>query len=146
MRDGSYLKNLESAIRNTKVIFSATGNMALSTSDFRKIRDGAYLISVTSSDEFDLSFVEEEYQKRQITDHIVKYSNEHNYFYLVNEGSAVNFLFNAALDKFIHLVQATMLVGIADLLAKERKPRFNEASGMKYEHDIAHVWIKEFTN
>jgi adenosylhomocysteinase len=96
-------------IYNADIIFSATGNKSLDVSDFRKVKDGCFIFSVTSSDdEFHFNFDKNEYQIEE-KDKIFKYSNNNNFFFLVNNGNAVNFLHNAVMGDFIHLVRTEML-------------------------------------
>lgn len=89
-------------INNSEVIFLATGNHSLNINDFRKIKNGTYIFSVTSSDdELDSSYLDKEYEIEEVVHYIFKYSNENNYFYLVQKGNAVNFIHNAVMYDFI---------------------------------------------
>ena len=83
----------DSIIKESDILFSATGNKALKIEDFRELKNGCYIFSVTSSDdELELEFTGE-YEKQEVRKHIFKYSNENmNYFFLVNDGNAVNFI------------------------------------------------------
>jgi adenosylhomocysteinase len=114
-----YAAKFEEALEQVKVIFCATGAKSFKIQDFRKIRNGAILVSVTSSDdEFDLSLLADEYKQTKISPYLTLFSCERNYFYIINNGNAVNFLFGAALGNFIFLVMAEMLL-IAKLFAEK---------------------------
>ena len=66
-------------IKKCDVIFLATGNHSLNINDFRNIKNGTYIFSVTSSDdEIDNSYLEDEYEVFEVDQHIYKYSNENN--------------------------------------------------------------------
>ena len=98
-------------IKKCDVIFLATGNHSLNINDFRNIKNGTYIFSVTSSDdEIDNSYLEDEYEVFEVDQHIYKYSNENNYFYLIRKGNAVNFIHNTVMYDFIYLVMSEMIV------------------------------------
>lgn len=71
----------DSIIKESDILFSATGNKSLKIEDFRELKNGCYIFSVTSSDdELELEFTGE-YEKQEVRKHIFKYSNENmNYF------------------------------------------------------------------
>ena len=70
----------EKIIRNSDIIFSATGNKSLNVNDFRKLKDGCFIFSVTSSDdEFHFNFGIKEYEIER-KGNIFKYSNNNNFF------------------------------------------------------------------
>lgn len=68
-------------LKESDVIFLATGNQSLNINDFRKIKKGAYIFSVTSSDdEIDNLYLESEYKVSLEHKHVYKYENRRNYF------------------------------------------------------------------
>ena len=102
--------------RNTDVVFCATGKRATDIIDLRSLRPGAFLFSVTSSDdEFDLSLLESEYTRTVVSPHVSRYDSSYNHFYLVNNGNAVNFLHNAVLWEFIQLVKGGIYLAMRNL-------------------------------
>lgn len=83
----------------------ATGNLALRQEDFSTVRNGAYLASVTSSDdELELTALDGLYQKTSSGAHLTRYSTTGHYFYVMADGNAVNFIHGASVGAFIHLV------------------------------------------
>lgn len=132
----------EAIIKKSDIIFCATGQKALNIFDFRLLKKGCFIFSVTSSDdEFNLSFLDKEYRNCEIKKHVYQYSNTSNHFFFVNKGNAVNFIHNAVLDDFIHLVRAEMLKAYECILANELDPNIymldeNTRSG------IAITWLK----
>lgn len=130
----------EEVIYKADIIFSATGNKSLDVDDFRKVKDGCFIFSVTSSDdEFHFNFNKNEYQIND-KEKIFKYSNNNNFFFLVNNGNAVNFLHNAVMGDFIHLVRTEMMFAPID--SKNYSPEkinFVEDNSRKR---IAELWLK----
>lgn len=137
-------------IENSDILFLATGNQSLNIIDFRKIKKGAYIFSVTSSDdEINSKYLESEYKLTKIHSHIYKYENGCNYFYLIRKGNAVNFIHNAVMYNFIHLVRSEMLVA-AQLLKNgeidtESGKEILETS-IEDKKRIAKIWIDIFEN
>lgn len=71
----------------------ATGNLALREDDFVEISNGAYIASVTSSDdELELGALDGLYERTPAEEHITRYARTGHYFYVLADGNAVNFL------------------------------------------------------
>ncbi|MFZ1706201.1 MAG: NUDIX domain-containing protein [Saprospiraceae bacterium] len=133
----------EIIINSCDVIFSATGNKSLNIEDFRSLKNGCFVFSVTSSDdEMQLGFLEGEYKKEIVREYIVKYYNARNFFFLVNNGNAVNFIHNAIMANFIHLVRSEMLLSILEL-GNYKLEIINEVS-MSLKKNICEKWIEKF--
>ena len=133
----------DSIIKESDILFSATGNKSLKIEDFRELKNGCYIFSVTSSDdELELEFTGE-YEKQEVRKHIFKYSNENmNYFFLVNDGNAVNFIYNAVMGDFIHLVRAEMILAINGLPGYA--PGKISTVPTDIRENIAESWLKVF--
>jgi adenosylhomocysteinase len=111
--DGGKVVAIDKLIRECEVVFCATGSQAVDILKLRDLKRGAYLASVTSSDdEFDLRFLDSEYTHENVADNIAKYSKRGHYFYLMNNGDAINFLYSAAVDNYIYLVQGELVFSI----------------------------------
>lgn len=133
-------------ISHSDVIFCATGGQVLNIQDFRALKPGCVVFSVTSSDdEMDLRHVEAEYRSDDITEHLTRYSSFSNHFYLVNKGNAVNFIHKAALGNFIHIVRGEMLYAIKALLQGSNKPEIHELS-TEQRSELAHLWLSTFAD
>ncbi|HMG75297.1 MAG TPA: hypothetical protein VK582_17500 [Pyrinomonadaceae bacterium] len=141
--------------RNTDVVFCATGKRATDIIDLRSLRPGAFLFSVTSSDdEFDLSLLESEYTRTVISRHVSRYDSTHNYFYLVNNGNAVNFLHNAVLWEFIQLVKGGIFLAMRNLAeggaleriytSASRGPGFDSLFELSEDEEktVAKLWME----
>lgn len=114
--DGAILATTDELILKSDVIFCATGSHALDIVKLRNVKRGAFIASATSSDdEFDLEFVDTEYDKRVTSPHMTKYAKRGHSFHLLNEGNAINFLFAAAVDKYIHLIQGELVFSLSKL-------------------------------
>ncbi len=132
-------------IKSADIIFSATGNRCLTINDFKKLKNGCYIVSVTSSDdEMDLTYVESEYTKDESLPFITRYSNDKNYFYLINNGNAVNFIHGAIMGDFIHLVRSEMILAVIEL-EKFSVEEINSVS-QQLKEKIADIWLKTFNS
>lgn len=133
-------------VKHADVIFSATGSHALNIHDLRSLKSGCFVISVTSSDdEMDLSFLAGEYTADKVTNHVTKYSSFTNYFYLVNEGNAVNFIHDAVLGDAIHMVRGEILLAARALHEKKVSPGLHELSESDRKMVVS-KWLNVFVD
>ena len=65
-----------------------------------------------------------------------------NYFFLVNDGNAVNFIYNAVMADFIHLVRAEMILAINGLPGYA--PGKISTVPTDIRENIAESWLKVF--
>ena len=142
------IKKKEDIIRDSDVLFLATGNHCLNINDFRKLKNGSVIFSVTSSDdEIDDTFLESEYKIEGIAEHIYKYENNYNFFYLIRKGNAVNFIHDAIMGDFISLVKAEMLVAanqyVIDNNSLDKSNKIWETS-YKTKKQIGNCWLNTF--
>ncbi len=144
------VNNKEEILSSSDVLFLATGNHCLNINDFRKLKSGSIIFSVTSSDdEIDDTYLESEYKIEKIDNHIYKYENNYNFFYLIRKGNAVNFIHDAIMGEFICLVKAEMIVAAhqyvynSELL--DKKNNIWETT-YKTKQIIGNNWIKSFFN
>lgn len=122
--DGAKVVSVNHLLKNSDIVFCATGSRALDIIKLRDLKRGAFLASVTSSDdEFDLRFVDSEYSRDNITEHITRFTKPGHAFHLLNEGNAINFLYSAAVDKYIYLVQGEIITSILKLF-RDRNTKY----------------------
>ena len=143
------IETKDNLLKNADVLFLATGNHSLEIRDFRNLRNGTFVFSVTSSDdEIDSKYLESEYTVKQVHPHIYKYENGCNYFYLIRKGNAVNFIHNAVMDNFIHLVRSEMIVGANLLNTDSHLDKSNPIFEVDIEtkKEISKIWINIFEN
>jgi hypothetical protein len=154
-RERCEIRHRDWVSRNADVIFCATGSRATDIIDFRSLKPGAFLFSVTSSDdEFDLNLLPGEYRETQVSKSVSRYDGSHNHFYLVNGGNAVNFLHRAVLWEFIQLVKGGIFVALRNLVEGrsmdrvfkrgDKGPGFDsllELSGADQEA-VAKLWLE----
>jgi adenosylhomocysteinase len=157
-REGCTVRHRDWANRNVDVIFCATGSKATGIKDFRSLRSGTFIFSVTSSDdEFDWDMLPNEYRikKHATWANITVCDGEQNHFYLVNDGNAVNFLHDAVLWEFIQLVKGGIYRAMTNLIeGKQMEPLFANPDGIgpgakqMFELDdedqmrIARLWLE----
>lgn len=131
-------------LKEAAVLFSATGSRAMDVIDFRQLKDGCFVFSVTSSDdEFDTRFLGGEYQQQEIAPSVYRYARPDHHFYLVNQGNAVNFIHKAVLGSFIHLVRAEMIYGGACLVRREFAKGISQLTD-EQRTVVAQTWLDIF--
>ncbi|MFJ8754410.1 adenosylhomocysteinase [Streptomyces sp. NPDC102441] len=106
-------RDRDAALHDAGLVLCATGSVSLRNEDFPALRNGAYVATVTSSeDELGLDGLPEVYTRTPSGDHVTRYQTTGHYFYLLNGGNAVNFLHGASVGPFIFLIQAEILASI----------------------------------
>jgi adenosylhomocysteinase len=136
--------SLAYALRNSGIIFCATGNLSLKKEDFALVGDGTYIATVTSSeDELELSPLNQGYQINHISEHVTRYRKKGHYFFVLNRGQAVNFIHGAAVGPFIYLVHAEILVAIGMLLGSNLSGGLHEVNP-EVRKKIAEIWYHVF--
>ncbi|MFJ9521057.1 adenosylhomocysteinase [Kitasatospora sp. NPDC101801] len=132
------------AIRRAGLVLCATGALALRGEDFPQLHNGAYVATVTSSeDELELDGLPDGYTRTSSGDSVTRFSTTGHYFYLMNNGNAVNFLHGASVGPFIFLVQAEILAGIRMLARGDLDPGMHEVPA-KDRAAIAATWLNYY--
>jgi adenosylhomocysteinase len=135
---------LVEAITGAGEIVRATGNLALKEDDFAAVANGAYIASVTSSDdELELAALDGLYTRTPAGEHITRYARTGHYFYMLADGNAVNFLHGASVGAFIFLVQAEILAALATLASAGHEPGLHELDATDRTF-IAATWLRYF--
>ncbi|MBC3988970.1 adenosylhomocysteinase [Streptomyces sp. AC563] len=137
-------RDRDAALRGAGLVLCATGALSLRGEDFSSLRNGAYVATVTSSeDELDLDTLPGVYQRTPNGEHVTRYATTGHYFYLLNGGNAVNFLHGASVGPFIFLVQAEILAGIRMLAHGDLGHGIHEVDIADRE-TIAATWLNYF--
>jgi adenosylhomocysteinase len=133
-------------LANADVIFCATGNRALGPNDFRQLKPGCVVCSVTSADdELDLSGLKN-YTREAVRDHIDKYTSFGNYFYLINKGDAANFVHKPALGSYIHLVRAEMMFALNGVTRGAFPANEIQTLPPEDRDVVADAWLKTYAD
>lgn len=134
-------RDREAALGTAGLVLCATGALALRGEDFPLLRNGAYVATVTSSeDELELAGLPSGYSRHHASKNVIRYSATGHYFYLLNGGNAVNFLHGASVGPFIFLVQAEILAGV-QLLARRDLERSMHEIAPAHRAAIAGIWL-----
>jgi adenosylhomocysteinase len=137
-------RDRDTALHNAGLVLCATGSISLRSEDFSTLRNGAYVATVTSSeDELDLADLPAVYERSRDTEHITRYRTTGHYFYLLNGGNAVNFLHGASVGPFIFLVQAEILAAVRMLARGDLAAGMHEVSAAD-RAAIADTWLTYF--
>ncbi|WP_026085623.1 adenosylhomocysteinase [Streptomyces viridosporus] len=140
----SVARSLEAGLEGAGLVLCASGALSLRGDDFGRLRNGAYVATVTSSeDELELAGLNEVYERTRVGEHITRYLTTGHYFYLLNGGNAVNFLHGASVGPFIFLVQAEILAASAALARGGLDPGMHEL-GSADRAAIAATWLDYF--
>ena len=135
---------LAQGLRNSRFVFCATGNFALSGADFTSLDDGAYIISAAPvEDELDLGAIAS-WSREDLTDHVARLSDgKGRSLGLLNDGNAVNFVGHPGYAEFAHLVQAEMFAAVNLLLGTPPPPAgmISEVNS-KERAIIAELWSR----
>lgn len=109
-----------------------------------KIKNGAWVFSVTSSDdELHKEWLDQNYQKERISEYAEKYTNGDKFFYMLNEGDAINFVHGTTVGDFILLVHAELLVAAHKLMTDGINPDEKELDRATRDK-ICEVWLTMF--
>ncbi|MEV8399489.1 adenosylhomocysteinase [Streptomyces niveus] len=137
-------RDRESALTGAGLVLCATGSVSLRGEDFGHLHNGAYVATVTSSeDELELDALPDVYTRTAVGDHLTRYRTTGHYFYLANGGNAVNFLHGASVGPFIFLVQAEILAAIRLLSLSDLTPGLHEVTAPD-RAVIAAIWLSYF--
>ncbi|MFF5159778.1 adenosylhomocysteinase [Streptomyces sp. NPDC000348] len=135
---------LEKGLEDAGLVLCASGALSLRSENFGRLRNGAYIATVTSSeDELELAGVNDVYERTHVGQHITRYSTTGHYFYLLNGGNAVNFLHGASVGPFIFLVQGEIIAASAVLAGGGLEPGMHEL-GAADRAAIAVTWLDYF--
>jgi len=135
--------DLKHAVKNADLIFCATGNLALKENDFKMLKNGAYISTVTSADdELELDKIKKTYTIRTVSDMISECRNQKHKVYLLNRGQAVNFVHGASVGSFIFLVQAEIIASISKILLTNDKGIIENDEETRKK--IAKIWLDTF--
>ena len=136
----------DNLLNNSDIICFATGSRCLLSSDFSKIKTGAYVFTVTSSDdELDVRWLKDNYSSKEISPIVTQYSKGEHYFYVLNNGNAINFIHGTTVGAFILLVQAE-IIACAVALATRNSADNSYSISSKVRQLIADEWLKLFTS
>jgi adenosylhomocysteinase len=137
-------RDRERALGAAGLVLCATGALSLRGEDFALLRNGAYVATVTSSeDELELDGLPDGYSRTGAGEHVTRYQTTGHYFYLLNNGNAVNFLHGASVGPFIFLVQAEILAGIRLLADGRLAPGLHEVPA-EDRAVIAATWLNYY--
>jgi adenosylhomocysteinase len=135
-------RTLEQALSQSRVILCATGNTALSNSDFELLMPDAIIATVTSADD-ELGPIPTKYAKTMQSEHLTLYRHPSHRFFLANEGNAVNFLHGAVLGPSIHMIEGEKLACIDAVIRGDGQPGVRELASAT-RRTIAEVWLEHF--
>jgi adenosylhomocysteinase len=133
-------------LKNSDIVFCATGNRSIVRNGLRHIKDNLKIASVTSSDdEFDSDLLSECIRIYSNKEWSLYKTKEGKLFYLLNHGNSINFLHNALVGNYILIVQGEILVAL-DYLIKNKERLSNKIITLPEDikRKIARLWLKVF--
>lgn len=131
-------------LQTSNIVFCATGSKSISGEDFFYIKNGAFISSVTSSDdELDVSFLNMYYKKTTINEYIDKYTSYRNFLFLINQGNATNFLVGGGAGEYMPLIQKEIIEAISLMNQNVFLPGLTEVSD-EIRNEIGNLWFEHF--
>lgn len=134
-------------IKSADIIFSATGERAISLSDLEMAKDDVILASAGSKDiEFDVGALADlSVKQKAVSPNIKKYVlPSHKNIYLLRDGTAVNFIIDSVPSEVIDLVFAEIL--ICTMLLLKVHERYESGvihrTPETYLNNVAKDWLK----
>jgi adenosylhomocysteinase len=141
---GFHVKSKAQLLGDSDIVCLATGNQSLLRDEFAHLKQGAFVFSVTSSDdEIDLSWLQANYRSEEVSEFVHRYENEHHSFYLFNNGNAINFVHGTTVGDFILLVHAEIMACAHELASGDHGAGIHDLSDAK-RNAIAEVWLSHF--
>lgn len=153
---GFFSPERNDALEQADLVISATGNKALrfdsvpEACDFRRIKGGCFVASVTSADdEFELDGIDRYVERRDLGNGLLTYKwiADGKLLHMLNGGDAVNFAHTNTLGPYIYLVACEILACLIHLLDSPRRARAHEQIFELLEQDrqkIARAWREAF--
>jgi adenosylhomocysteinase len=140
---GAKVDHKLNVLKKSDILFLATGNLSLKEEEYKYLKNGSLLFSVTSSDdEINISWLENKYNVETVSKYIKKYEKNGHYFFIANDGNAVNFIHGAVVDDFILLVQKEMIDTILELAKNNLKNKIYNGFDTIKER-IADSWLNK---
>jgi adenosylhomocysteinase len=144
VNDYCYVVDTEYLVSHSSVIFSATGNVGLTSDILKKVKKGAYIVSAAPCDyEIDVIALEKGYRAEKVSDTVTKYIGERNYFHLLNDGNSISYLFGGVPGPFVYLMLGEELA-VVDSLINTKKYRPGVHLSQEDTKPVAILWIREF--
>lgn len=145
-------RRLDSALATSTLVICATGsdeNKALDKFGLASLRSGTVVASVTSADTvLDEATLKDVYgDPVPICDHITRYDeDDHRYFWLINEGNAVNFLDGAVIGPAIQLIEGEKLAAIKCIATGAIRWKSGRLAEVDNQHRelVANIWNEHF--
>jgi adenosylhomocysteinase len=133
----------EQAISSADVIFSATGNRALSLDDLDKKKRRTFVFSATSADdEFDIDFSRAIKTYGEFWQFPQPGGSKVDFF--ANRGNAINFIDGGEIGRYAHMVQSAIVHGVDAILCGEYTPGAISELSSERERLISSAYIDEF--
>ena len=114
---GFHTSSRSDFLRSVDILFCATGNKSLSSTDEVYFKNGLHIFCATSADD-ELSVClryKIDATSLLVRKHTSKIFLKNKYIYIHNKGNSVNFVHGAVVDRFIELVQGEIIYSMGSL-------------------------------
>lgn len=114
---GFHTSSRSDFLRSVDILFCATGNKSLSSTDEVYFKNGLHIFCATSADD-ELSVClryKIDATSLSARKHTSKIFLKNKYIYIHNKGNSVNFVHGAVVDRFIELVQGEIIYSMGSL-------------------------------
>lgn len=141
-------RRVERALMNADLVIYATGRNAFDKVAMAELRQGAVVATVTSGDEVVENDLSARYTASFVSKHITRYDDgDHRYFWLLNDGNAVNFVHGAVIGPAIQLIEGEKLTAISRLASGHSQfppGAIRELPSVPDRNLVAEIWNEHF--
>lgn len=144
LSEGFQVLGKQQALQRAEIVFGATGQTSIAGNDFHHLGSGTVLVSCSSRDiEFDLRFLNANYDKTKLFENFDFYESEGHSLYLLGGGTPVNFIDGAVIGPILSLVQGEIILSMKWLIDGLPSPGLYEVDKPSRQW-LADKWLKYF--
>jgi adenosylhomocysteinase len=141
-------RRVERALASADLIVYATGQRAFDKIAMAELKLGAVVATVTSGDEVVDADLASRYTATKVSNHITRFDDsDHRYFWLLNDGNAVNFVHGAVIGPAIQLIEGEKLMAISRIASGNgafTAGRIRELPDKPDRNLVADIWNEHF--
>lgn len=145
--EGHRIAPLRKILSESDLIVGCTGKMSVKEDDILYIRNGAVLVSAsTKKEEFDLEAFEKKCVREEIHPVIWRYIQEDGrYFYLLNQGTPVNFRDQSILGSLLDLIYSELFLCMY-YIAYSEVPSGLQHDPVFIQNEVAKSWLERYNS
>lgn len=141
--EGHEIMSLQQILKHSDLIIGCTGKTSILAKDVSSIKNHAILVSASAkNEEFDLDAFETLCKKEVINDVVWKYTQKDGrYFYLLNQGTPVNFRDRSILGSILDLIYSELFLCMC-YVAFKNPGKGLQHSPSEIHNAVAKTWLQ----